>query len=169
MGEWATLRRLVESDPSPLVRVYAAMGLVPGHVDDVVLETLLTGFGAQIEVSDLYCTGGDLDADIAASMDRMDPEHIRPALPRLYDALGEARLFDTIAIVRAILHGTFPSPTGERRRVETSDLGEEQRRALRAMVETDDLWTVGNLASTFHAYGLPWDRAKVRALLDGEL
>lgn len=165
---WARLRALVDSDPSPLVRVYVAMALVPDHVDEVVLETLLTGFGAQIEIGDLYCTGGDLDADIAATMDRLTPAQIRPALPRMYDALRQARSFDTVSIVRAILHGTFPAPTGERHRVTSADLDEEQRRALRIMVETDDLWSVGNLYSTFQAYGLPWDRARVRGLVEGE-
>lgn len=167
MGGWARLRALVGEDPSPLVRLYAAMALVPEHVDEDVLETLLTGFGAQIEVDDLYCTGGDLDADIAATMDRLTPERIRPALPRLYEALSQAKMFDTISIVRAIFHGTFPAPTGERGRVEPGDLDADQRRALQVMVDTDDVWSVGNLHATFHAYGLPWDRAKLRAILEG--
>jgi hypothetical protein len=168
MRRWARLRTLVGQDPAPVVRLYAAMALVPDHVDEDVLETLLTGFGAQIEVGELYCTGGDLDADIAATMDRLTPERIRPALPRLYAALGDAKMFDTISIVRAIFHGTFPKPTGERRRVESRDLDAEQRRALQVMVDTDDLWSVGNLYATFTAYGLPWDRAKVRAIVEGK-
>jgi tetratricopeptide (TPR) repeat protein len=52
----------------------------------------------------------------------------------------------------------------KRREKPLTELTDLQRRVLARMVNTEELWSIGNLTWTFKAYGLPHDRRKCARL-----
>src|SRR5262245_54133448 len=67
---------------------------------------------------------------------------------------------DTMPLVSALLGGAFPKCSGA-----VGELNALQRQVLARMVNTEELWQIGNLMWTFQTYGLPWDRGKCAELV----
>jgi hypothetical protein len=84
----------------------------------------------------------------------------RKAVPAICDRLDQARSFDTMPLVRALLSAAF-SP----RKEPLTELTDFQRQVLTRMVDTEELWSIGNLMWAFQAHGLPHDRGKCAQLL----
>jgi tetratricopeptide (TPR) repeat protein len=82
------------------------------------------------------------------------------AIPLLCDRLDQARLFDTMPMVRTLIAAAFP--TREKPVTELTDL---QRYVLGRLVNAEELWNIGNLSWVFRAHGLPQDRKKCAELV----
>jgi hypothetical protein len=82
------------------------------------------------------------------------------AIPAICDRLDLARPFDTMPLVGTLLAAAFP-----RRREAATELTALQRQVLARMVNTEELWSIGNLLWTFQEYGLPCDREKCASLV----
>src|SRR5262249_41208887 len=67
----------------------------------------------------------------------------------------QARSFDTMPLVSALLSAAF-----QRRDEALTEMTDLQRQVLLRMVNTEELWSIGNLWGMFKAYGLPHDRGK---------
>jgi tetratricopeptide (TPR) repeat protein len=103
--------------------------------------------------------GGKSTGDAAFSISHLPPSIPRKAIPAICDRLDQARSFDTMPLVRALLSAAF-----QRRDEALTELTDLQRQVLVRMVNTEELWSIGNLWGTFKAYGLPHDREKCAQL-----
>jgi hypothetical protein len=84
----------------------------------------------------------------------------RQAIPAICDRLDEARLFDTMPMVRTLIAAAFPA-----REEPVTELTDLQRYVLGRMVNAEELWNIGNLTWAFRAHGLPQDRKRCAELV----
>ena len=190
------LAALHEGDPSPLVRLLAAVGLVraaAGEPPDAAVATLIAAIHDPDGVpgyDELPCGERDLAGDIGYVLRSLPPALGRRAVPALCAALRRAEDFGTMGLVEALLAFTFGEPPargGDREYDDDDDvledmsdapaaapidpaaLSPEQRQALTAMAETHELWTIGNLFFVLRSHGIPTRREELAALLGLEI
>jgi hypothetical protein len=154
LGASAPLRRMLAKDTFPAVRCMAACQLARIEPTEALIEPLLRFVAEPIEgYENIPGAGGKSTGDAAFSISHLPPEVQRSAIPAICDRLDLARSFDTMPLVEALLAATFKprnKPLGK--------LTGLQRQVLVRMVNTEELWSIGNLMWTFKAYGLPHDR-----------
>jgi hypothetical protein len=126
-----------------------------------LMEPLLQFVSQPIEWYDqVPGAGGKSTGDAAFSISHLPAEIQRKAVPAICDRLDQARCFDTMPLVRSLLSAAFM--TQEEPLVELTAF---QKHVLTRMVNTEELWSIGNLMWTFNAYGLPHDREKCAQLI----
>ena len=154
LGAAAPLRRLLAEDPFPAARCMAACQLARIEPAEALIEPLLEFVAEPIEGYDgVPGAGGKSTGDAAFSVSHLPPKVRRRAIPAICDRLDQARSFDTMPLVQALLAAAFPA-----RNEPLTELTELQRQVLICMLNTEELWSIGNLMGTFRAYGLPHDR-----------
>jgi hypothetical protein len=128
---------------------------------EALIEPLLRFVAEPIEgYEDIPGAGGKSTGDAAFSISHLPPEVQRQAIPAICDRLDQARCFDTMPLVGALLSAAFP-----RRDEALTELTDLQRQVLVRMVNNEELWSIGNLMWTFQACGLPHDREKCASLI----
>jgi tetratricopeptide (TPR) repeat protein len=161
LGASDPLRRILSADTSAVPRCMAACQLARIDPTEDLMEPLLQFVSQPIEWYDqVPGAGGKSTGDAAFSISHLPADIQRKAVPAICDRLDEARCFDTMPLVRSLLSATF-APQKEPLR----ELNAFQKQVLTRMVNTEELWSIGNLMWTFKAYGLPHDRNKCAQLL----
>ena len=161
LGALASLHSILADDPLPAARCMAACELARIAPTEALIEPLLQFVSEPIEGYDnIPGAGGKSTGDAAFSISNLPPETQRKAIPAICDRLEQARSFDTMPLVSALLAAAFPKCSGA-----VGELNALQRQVLARMVNTEELWEIGNLMWTFQTYGLPWDRGKCADLV----
>jgi hypothetical protein len=161
LGAPAPLHCLFADDAFPAVRCMAACQLAPREPTEAVIESLLRFVSEPIEeYANVPGSGGPSTGDAAFSISHLPPEVQRKAIPALCDRLDQARSLDTMPLVHALLAAAFP-----RRDEPLTELTALQRQVLMRLVNTEELWSIGNLRWTFQEYGLPQERAACAQLV----
>jgi hypothetical protein len=160
LGAAATLRRLLNHDSFPAARCMATCQLARIEPDKALIEPLLEFVSRPIDgYENIPGAGGKSTGDAAYSISHLPPAVQRSAIPAICDRLDLARSFDTMPLVQALLSAAF-----QQRKKRLTTLTDLQRQVLIRMVNTEELWSIGNLMWTFEAYGLPHDRARCARL-----
>jgi hypothetical protein len=161
LGAAAPLRGVLSDDAFPAARCMAACQLARIEPAEALMGPLLQFVAAPIEgYENIPGAGGKSTGDAAFSISHLPPEVQRRAIPTICDRLDQARSFDTMPLAGSLLAAAFP-----RRHDAVTELTALQREVLARMVNTEELWSIGNLMWTFQAYGLPWDREKCAQLV----
>jgi hypothetical protein len=161
LGATAALRRILAEDVFPAVRCMAACQLARVAPTEALIDVLLPFVSGPIEhYEGVAGAGGKSTGDAAFSVSLLPPEICRKAIPAICDQLDQVRSFDTMPLVSALLAAAFSKR--DERLTHLSDL---QRHVLIRMVNTEELWSIGNLLGVFEAYGLPHAREACAALL----
>ena len=92
------------------------------------------------------------------------PNVQRKAIPAIYDRLDQARSFDIVPLVGTLLSAAFP-----RCDEAITELTYLQKHILARLVNTEELWSIGNLMWTFQEYGLSHDREKCANLVGTQI
>jgi hypothetical protein len=98
--------------------------------------------------------------DAAFAISHLPVEVRRKAIPAICDRLDQARCFDTMPLVHTLLSAAF-----DERKEPLAELTTLQCEVLSRMVNTEELWSVGNLYWTFQRYGLPQKRDQCASLI----
>ena len=161
LGASAPLHRVLAEDAFPAARCMAACQLARIEPTEALVEPLLQFVSEPIEgYENIPGAGGKSTGDAAFSISHLPPDVQRQAIPAICDRLDQARSFDTMPLVSALLSAAFP-----RSDEALTELTGLQRQVLARMVNTEELWSIGNLLWTFKAYGLPHDRKKCAQLV----
>jgi hypothetical protein len=162
LGAVTPLREALSTDPCAAVRCMAACQLARIEPNVALIEPLLHFISNSIDdYESIPGAGGKSTGDAAFSVSHLPLGAQRMAIPAICDQLDQARSFDTIPLVASLLSAAFP----QRREAQTP-LNSLQRCVLARMVNTDELWSVGNHSWRFKIHGLPWNRVECAALLD---
>ncbi len=97
--------------------------------------------------------GGKSPGDAAFSIAQLPVEVQRTAIPAICDRLERARQFDTMPLVIPLLSAAF-----QQRDDPLTELNDLQRHVLSRMVNTTEMWSIGDVHRWLKAYGLPRDR-----------
>ncbi len=170
------LMQLHEHDPSPVVRLLAAVGLVrgvAGEAADAALTTIIAAIthpDVFAGYEDLLCSERDVASDMGYVLRDLAPERSCMALPALSAALARAEDFGTMGLVEAMLACTFGEPPEPRDDlpfipIDPASLSGPQRQVLTCLAENHELWTIGNLFFLLRCYGIPSQRNELAALL----
>jgi tetratricopeptide (TPR) repeat protein len=161
LGASAPLRVMLAQDSFPAARCMAACELARLDPTEALVGPLLEFVSQPIEgYENIPGAGGKSTGDAAYSTSLLPVVVQRRAIPAICDRLDQARSFDTMPLVVALLSAAF-----SKRQEPLTELTALQRQVLSRMVNTDELWSIGNLTWTFPAYGLPHDRQKCAKLL----
>jgi hypothetical protein len=161
LGASAPLRSMLFEDAFPAARCMASCELARIEPTEELIEQLLQFVSEPIEgYENIPGAGGKSTGDAASSISHLPAEVQRKAIPAICDRLDQARSFDTMPLVSALLAAAFP-----RQNEAVTELNALQRQVLARMVNTEELWSIGNLMWTFQAYGLPCDRDKCGRLV----
>jgi hypothetical protein len=161
LGAVAPLREMLSRDAFPAARCMAACQLARLEPTEALMEPLLQFVSEPIDgYEDIPGAGGRSTGDAAFSVSHLPPDVQRKAIPAICDRLDEARSFDTMPLVSALLAAAFP-----KREEPVTELTALQRQVLARMVNTEELWSIGNLLWTFQAHGLPDERADCATLV----
>lgn len=167
LGDTETLNKLLgrehneqqQEHMAPLCM--AACELARIEPSEELLEPLLMFVSREIEGYDsLPGAGGASTGDAAFSLTYLPREMQQQAVPLICDRLEESRSFATMPLVTALLSAAFDEVDEER-----TEFTPLQRHVLLRMLNTQELWSIGNLYFTFKEYGVPHDREKVAELL----
>jgi len=154
LGASSPLHGMVAEDTFPAARCMAACQLARIDPTDALIDPLLRFVSKPIDgYETIPGAGGKSTGDAAYAISHLPIEVQRRAVPTLCDRLDRARSFDTMPLVSSLLSAAF-----SRRDEPLIELTALQGQVLTRMVETEELWSIGNLAWTFKAYGLPHDR-----------
>lgn len=161
IGAPAPLRQMLAEDTFPAARCMAACELARIDRAESLIEPLL-GFASEpIEgYKNVPGAGGKSTGDAAFSISHLPSDVQLQAIPAICDQLDQARCFDTMPLVGALLSAAFP-----RREGTLTELTDLQRQVLTRMVNTEELWSIGNLTWTFKMHGLSQDREKCAKLV----
>jgi len=160
LGAAIPLHRML-AEEFPAARCMAACQLARIEPAETLIEPLLQFVAEPIEgYHNIPGAGGKSTGDAAFSISRLPPEVQRRAIPSICDRLDQARSFDTMPLVSSLLSAAF-----ERREAPLTELTPLQSEVLSRMVNTEELWSIGNLMWMFKANGLPHDREKCAQLL----
>lgn len=160
LGASASLRRLVTKDAFAATRCMAACQLARIAPTEALIEPLLQFVGEPIDFYDnIPGAGGKSTGDAAFSISLLPPPVQRTAIPAICNRLDLAHAFDTMPLVEALLSAAF-----KRQKKQLTKLTALQKQVLIRMVNTEELWSIGNLMWTFESRGLPHDRAKCAKL-----
>jgi tetratricopeptide (TPR) repeat protein len=155
------LRRILTEDAFAGAQCMAACELARIEPTEALIEPLLRFVSEPIdEYENIPGSGGKSTGDAAFSVTNLPAEVQRRAIPMICDRLDNARSFDTMPLVHALLSAAFPERTDPI--TEPTIL---QRQVLARMVNTEELWSIGNLIWSFEARGLPQDRQKCAQLI----
>jgi hypothetical protein len=161
LGAAAPLRQMLAVDVFPAARCMAACELARIEPADALIEPLLRFVSEPIEgYENIPGAGGKSTGDAAFSVSNLPVEVQRKAIPAICDRLDHARSFDTTPLASALLSAAFT-----RRDEPLTEPTDLQRQVLTRMVNTEELWSIGNLLWTFKAHGLPHDREKCAQLV----
>jgi hypothetical protein len=161
LGASTPLHGVLAEDAFPPVRCMAACELARIEPTEALIEPLLQFVSEPIEgYENIPGAGGKSTGDAAFSISHLPPTVQRKAIPAICDRLDQARSLDTMPLVRALLSAAFT-----RRDEPLTELSDLQRQVLTRMVNSEELWSIGNLLWTFQAYGLPDDREKCAQLV----
>ncbi len=156
----ATLRSLLD-DEHPAARCMAACELVRIAPQEDLIDRLVPFLSEPIDgYQDVPGSGRDSTGDAAFSIVYLPFEARQKAIPAICDRLEAARSFATMPLATALLAAAF-----EPRREPLTTLNDLQRQVLLRMLDTQELWFIGNLSRTFSEYGLPRDQKKCAALV----
>ena len=168
------LSALHASDPDEAVRVIAAVGLLgrAGDLPEVALDTLIAALAEPDGLPRLHalpCVEMGV-ADLGRVLCTVPSALGVRAVPMLCAALRRTAGFTVLGLVEPLLQFTFGDPQGYDADAptpvrEADALTPEQRAALAAMLETPDLWTLGDRYTLLRAYHLPTGRRSLAALL----
>jgi len=157
----APLRYILADDPFPAAGCMAACELARIEPTEALIEPLRQFVSEPIEgYENIPGAGGKSTGDAAFSISHLPPEVQRKAIPAICDRLDQVRSFDTMPLASSLLAAAFP-----RQNEAVTELNALQRQVLARMVNTEELWSIGNLMWTFQVYGLPWDREKCAKLV----
>ncbi len=161
LGAAAPLHWMLTKDAFQGARCMAACQLARIEPSEALIEPLLQFVSEPIEgYESIPGAGGKSTGDAAFSVSHLPAEVQRKAIPAICDRLDHARSFDTMPLVSSLLAAAFPR--GDQAVTELTAL---QRQVLARMVNTEELWSIGNLMWTFQAFGLPWHREKCAQLV----
>jgi hypothetical protein len=161
LGALAPLHRLIAEGETPAARCMAACQLARVDPTDALVEPLLQFVAEPVEgYENIPGAGGKSTGDAAFSISHLPPQAQRKAIPAICDRLAQARSFDTVPLVSALLSAAF-----SRRDEALTELTVLQRQVLARMLKTEELWSIGNLLWMFNSYGLPHDREKCAQLV----
>ncbi|CAK9087900.1 Uncharacterized protein SCF082_LOCUS45564, partial [Durusdinium trenchii] len=162
IGDSDSLRQILGSDTEhPAARCMAACELARISPRDELIEPLLGFICEPIAGYDnVPGAGGESTGDAAFSITYLPPEVRQHAVPAICERLEHARSFATMPLVAALLSAAF-----EQREEPLTRFNELQRLVLLAMLNAQELWSIGNLHWTFQSYGLPHDREECAQLL----
>lgn len=160
-GASAPLHLMLAEDEFPAARCMATCQLARIEPTAALIEPLLRFLSEPIEgYENIPGSGGKSSGDAAFSISHLPPDVQRKAIPALCDRLDQARSFDTMPLVGTLLSVAFP-----RRDEAITELTHLQKHILSRLVNTEELWSIGNLRWTFQKYGLPHDREKCANLV----
>jgi hypothetical protein len=161
LGASGPLRRIVAEDSSPPARCMAACELARIDPTEALLEPLLEFVSEPVEgYENIPGAGGKSTGDAAFAISNLPVEVRRKAIPAICDRLDQARCFDTMPLVHTLLSAAF-----DERKEPLTELTDLQRQVLSRMVNTEELWSIGNLYWTFQRYGLPQYRDRCAGLI----
>ncbi len=161
LGAAEPLRRILAEDDFPAARCMAACELARLDPNAALIDPLVDFVGHPIEgYENIPGAGGKSSGDAAHSISLLPPEVQQQAIPSLCDRLDQARLFDTMPMVRTLIAAVLPT-----REEPVKDLTDLQRYVLGRLVNAEELWNIGNLSWSFCAHGLPQDRKKCAELV----
>ena len=145
------MRRIASADSFAAASCMAACELAPVQPTEDLIEPLLRFVSEPIEgYENIPGAGGKSTGDAAFSVSNLPAELQREAVPAICDRLDQARCFDTMPLVRALLSAAFPA-----RKEPVTELTDFQKLVLTRMVNTEELWSVGNLSGTCGATASP--------------
>ena len=143
----------------------AACELARIEPTETLIEPLLQFVSEPIEgYENIPGAGGKSTGDAAFSISHLPLAVQRKAIPAICDRLDQARSFDTMPLASALLSATFPE-----RDEPLTELTELQKLVLSRMVNTEELWSIGNLGWVFRSHGLSQDREKCASSWVSEL
>ncbi|WP_422931875.1 HEAT repeat domain-containing protein [Singulisphaera sp. PoT] len=154
LGAADALRRILDEDEAAEARCVAACELARIGPTASLIDPLLEFLAEPIDgYESIPGVGGKSTGDAAFAISLLPGEARRWAIPAICDRLDQARSFDTMPLVQALLATAF-TPRDEA----LTELTALQREVLVRMVNTEELWMIGNLTWAFRAYGLPHRR-----------
>jgi tetratricopeptide (TPR) repeat protein len=154
LGAASPLRQMLTQDTFPAARCMAACELARIEPTEALIEPLVQFVSEPIEgYENVPGAGGKSTGDAAYSIAHLPIAVQRTAIPAICNRLDVARAFDTMPLVMALLSAAFT-----RRKTPLTKLSALQNQVLSRMVQTEELWSIGNLTWTFEAYGLARDR-----------
>lgn len=160
LGAPDPLRRIIAEGDFPAARCMAACQLARIAPDEGLIDTLLPFIAEPIEgYQNIPGAGGKSSGDAAFSITHLPQGVRRKAVSVICDRLDHTRSIDTLPLVRALFSAAF-----EPRNEPLVELTEFQREVLTRMIHTEELWSIGNLHSTFETHGLSQDREKCAEL-----
>jgi hypothetical protein len=161
LGAVEPLRLMLAEDAFPAVRCMAACELARLQPDASLIDPLLEFVADTIEgYENIPGAGGKSSGDASHSISLLPPEVQIRAIPAICDRLDQARVFDTMPMVRTLISAAFPTSDEP-----VSELDDLQRYVLGRMVDNSEMWNIGNLNWAFKAHGLPSDRKGCAELL----
>lgn len=161
LGAIEPLRRTLAEDDFPAARCMAACELARIAPDPALIASLLEFVADNIEgYENIPGAGGKSSGDASHSISLLPAELQQQAIPAICDRLDQARLFDTMPMVRTLIAAAFP-PSDE----PVTELNDLQRYVLGRMVDNSEMWNIGNLYWEFKSHGLPSDRNECAKLL----
>jgi hypothetical protein len=161
LGDAAALKEILARESAPAPRCMAACELARLQPEPELLQPLLHFVSEPVDSYDgIPGAGGKSTGDAAFSIALLPRALQQEAIPAVIDLLGRTRSFDTIPLVMTLLSAAF-SPTDR----PVMKLDSLQRIVLTALVQNEELWSIGNLYETFQSYGLTNDRNKMATLL----
>lgn len=161
LGDSDSLRLMIQQETFPAALCMAACELARVDPTDDLIETLRPFVDEPIEgYQNVPGAGGQSSGDAAFAVSHL-PDRVREsAIPTLCDRLDNARGFDTMPLVESLLSIAFPP-----RHIPVTELTDVQRQVLTRMVNTEELWSIGNLYGAFASHGLEKDREKCAGLV----
>jgi tetratricopeptide (TPR) repeat protein len=160
LGIVEALRRILAEDASPEARCMAACELARICPDASLFEPLLHFAAEPIEGYDgIPGAGGKSTGDAADALAYLPKDVQWQAAPIICERLKQARSFDTMPLVSALLSMAF-----EPRDEPLTEVNDAQRQVLICLVACQELWSIGNLHQDFRSRGLSQDRQKCAEL-----
>lgn len=162
IGDSDSLRQLLSNDTEhAAARCMAACELARISPRNDLIEPLLEFICEPIEgYENVPGAGGESSGDAAFSVTYLPSEVRQWAIPAICERLPRARSFAIMPLATALLSAAF-----EQQMEPLTQFNGLQRRVLLAMLNAQELWSIGNLYRTFESYGLPWDRDKCARLI----
>jgi len=155
------LWRILTEEAFPAARCMAACQLARIDPTEALFQPLLQFICEPIkDYEQVPGAGGRSTGDAAFSISRLPKEIACKAIPSILDRLDQARSFDTMPLVMALLAIAFT-----RREEPLTELTPLQKQVVTRMVRSDELWSIGNLYWTLKAHGLSSKREECARLI----
>lgn len=157
-----TLRNVLAKESEAMVQCMAACQLARVSPESMLVKPLMAFIQTPIDgYEHVPGAGGKSMDDAAHALLYLPLTSLQEAIPALCERLTQARSFDVVPVVEALLVAVF-----EKQREKRNVLNEKQKQVLRYLVLTPEVWPIGDVQWLLEAHGLPRQREACAALAE---